>query len=117
MRPLDESVIEAIKYCIRNNILKRYLEENSSEVLNMLLEEWNLDEAKEYWKEEAREEGLEEGREQGREQGLKQGLKQGLEQTARNALVKGYSLEEIHEITGLDIETVRKLQVDMKKIE
>jgi hypothetical protein len=51
----------AIRYCIEHDILKEILEANASEVINMLLEEWNLDDAKEIWWEEGREEGREEG--------------------------------------------------------
>jgi flagellar biosynthesis/type III secretory pathway protein FliH len=36
--------------------------------MNMLLEEWNWDEAKEVWREEALEEGREEGMKKGRNQ-------------------------------------------------
>ena len=34
---------------------------------------------------------------------------EGIETTARNALAKGFSIEVVHEITGLDIETIKKL--------
>jgi predicted transposase/invertase (TIGR01784 family) len=67
--PLDEAVRGAIRHCVNNRILAKFLEEHGSEVLNMLLEEWNLDEAKEVWWEEGWEQGREEGVEKGREQG------------------------------------------------
>jgi hypothetical protein len=35
-----------------NGILAGFLGEHGSEVMNMLLEEWDLDEAKEAWREE-----------------------------------------------------------------
>jgi hypothetical protein len=54
--PREEAMKAAIKYCIENNILKQFLETNSSEVFNMLLTEWNTEEAKEVWFEEGREE-------------------------------------------------------------
>jgi hypothetical protein len=56
--PLEKAVTEAIRYCIRNEILVAFLKEHSSEVTNMLLEEWDWDEAKEVWREEGMEEGL-----------------------------------------------------------
>jgi len=59
----------------------------------MLLTEWNIEDAKEVWCEEAREEGLKEGR----------------EEIARNALAKGYPLDTIHDITGLDMEAIKRL--------
>ena len=33
-----------------------------------------------------------------------------IETTARNALAKGYPLETIHDITGLDIEKIKNIQ-------
>ncbi|MDR2662031.1 MAG: Rpn family recombination-promoting nuclease/putative transposase [Treponema sp.] len=56
--PLEKAVTGAIRYCIRHGILAAFLEEHSSEVTNMLLEEWNWDEAKEVWWEEGMEQGL-----------------------------------------------------------
>jgi hypothetical protein len=44
----------AIQYCIENNILKKFLEANASEVLNMLLTEWNTIEYGEVQREEGR---------------------------------------------------------------
>jgi predicted transposase YdaD len=79
----------AIQYCIENNILRKFLEEHASEVMNMLLTGWNTIEYGEVQREEGREEGREE--------------------IARNALSKGLSLEIIHDITGLDIEAIRHI--------
>jgi hypothetical protein len=59
--PLDQAMAEAVRYCIRNGVLASFLEEHGSEVVNMVLSEWNLDEAKEVWQEEARDEGRVEG--------------------------------------------------------
>jgi flagellar biosynthesis/type III secretory pathway protein FliH len=66
--PLAPAVTEAIRCCIRQGTLASFLEEHGSEVMNMLLEEWNWDEAKEVWQEEAMEKGLEKGMEKGRNQ-------------------------------------------------
>jgi len=41
---LEKAVISAIDYCIKNNVLKEYLEAHASDVLNMLLVEWDKDE-------------------------------------------------------------------------
>ena len=53
---LQEAVKKAIMYCRNHDILKEPLEKQGSEVLNMLMTEWNWDDAKEVWQEEAREE-------------------------------------------------------------
>jgi len=75
------------------NVLKQFLETHSAEVFNMLLTEWNLEEAKIAWHEEGREEGL--------------------EKVARNALTKGLPLDVIHEITGLDIQAIQNIQAGL----
>ncbi|MDR1970486.1 MAG: hypothetical protein LBQ46_01050 [Treponema sp.] len=59
---LEGAMKEAVEYCIAHNILSAFLIKHSTEVKNMLLTEWNIDDAKEVWQEEAREEGREEGR-------------------------------------------------------
>jgi predicted transposase YdaD len=89
----EEAMRMAVKYCREHNILKEILEANASEVMNMLITEWNWDDAKKVWHEEGREEGREESR----------------EEIARNALAKGVPVELIHDITGLDIETIERL--------
>jgi predicted transposase YdaD len=58
--------------------------------MNTLMTEWNWDDALAV----RYEEGLEEGR----------------EAIAKNALAKGFSIESIHDITGLDITTIENLK-------
>jgi hypothetical protein len=58
-KSLEKALKYAIEYCIGKNVLKEFLETHSSEVLNMLLTEWNQDEAIEVAREEAREEARE----------------------------------------------------------
>ena len=53
---LAEAIEVAIKSCVERNILVYFLEKHASEVLNMLFTEWNWDDAKQVWKEEAQEE-------------------------------------------------------------
>ena len=49
-----------IKYCSKHDILKQFLEKHGSEVLNMILTEWNTEDTITV----AREEDLEKGREE-----------------------------------------------------
>jgi predicted transposase/invertase (TIGR01784 family) len=93
---LEESTKNAIKYCIDRNILRGFLETHSSEVLNMLTDEWNWEEYKEVALEEAREEVWEQAREQ-------------MEQAAKNFLAMGITVDEIARATGLPLERVRSL--------
>ncbi|MDR2376073.1 MAG: Rpn family recombination-promoting nuclease/putative transposase [Treponema sp.] len=86
----------AIAYCREHDILRSFLELHASEVMNMLTTEWNWNDAKEVWYNEGREEGLEKGREKGREE------------IAKAALAKGMSPAMVSDITGLDLETIKK---------
>ena len=88
----------AIKFCLDNAILREFLEQHSTEVFNMLITEWDTEKAKEVWYEEGMEQGLEKGQEQERE-----GI-------VKHALLKGTSPEQIHDITGVDMETIQNIQ-------
>ncbi|MCL2194001.1 MAG: hypothetical protein FWB78_11495, partial [Treponema sp.] len=52
----------AIRYCIDNDILRLFLEANSSEVMNMVITERNLEEDQRAWLAQGRDEGRAEGR-------------------------------------------------------
>jgi len=119
---LEEAIRKAVMYCRDHDILKEFLEANASEVVNMLMTEWNWDDAlavryeegmekgMEKGREEGLEEGMEKGREEGMEKGREEGMEKGREETARNALAQGLSIEIIQKITGLDMETIKNLQ-------
>ncbi len=66
---LSDAIEKAIQRCSSCGIMPEYLQENGAEVLNMLLTEWNWDDAKEVWQEEAKEEGRCEGEIIGRRDG------------------------------------------------
>jgi hypothetical protein len=62
----------------------------------MLFTEFNMDEAKRVWREEA----------------LFEGMAQNAKKNALAALAKGLSVSDVADITGLDEETVMKLKMD-----
>jgi hypothetical protein len=92
--PLEKAMKEAIDYCIGHDILRQFLETNGSEVINMLLSEWNIDEAKEVWQEEAEETKASE--------------------IAMNFLGMGLSVEQTARGTGLTVEAVQRLAQETK---
>jgi hypothetical protein len=89
----DEAVKESVRFCKARGILTDFLKEHGSEVENMLLTEWNWEDALQVRWEEGREEGMEE-----RDMAI-----------AKNALSEGASLEFVRKITGLDIQTITQL--------
>jgi len=80
--PFEEAVKSAIKYCIDNDILKEYLTDHASEVINMLTAEFKLEDA------------LEVARWEGREEGVQKGKKEGLNYVLK-LMAQGLSYEEI----------------------
>ncbi|MHC6203712.1 hypothetical protein ACYULU_11020, partial [Breznakiellaceae bacterium SP9] len=58
----------------------------------------------------AEEVGMEKGVEIGMGRGIEIGMGKGVEKTAEKALRKGYSLEEIQELTGLSLERIQELK-------
>jgi hypothetical protein len=86
---LEEAIKAAIKYCSRHDILTQFLEIHGSEVLNMILEEWNTEDAIAFAREEGREDGLEEGREE-----VMELLAQGLTPEEIKARVTGKTKKE-----------------------
>ena len=62
---LEEAIREAIEYGVEHDIMKEFLKTHGTEVTNMLLSGWNMDEALAVSKEEGFEDGYEEGVEYG----------------------------------------------------
>ena len=83
--------------------MKDFLEKNSSEVLNMLFTEFDINTAKKIWKEEAKEEGREEGRKEGRKE-----EKFKLAQNLINVLNIS-DISTISKVTGLSYDEIEKL--------
>ena len=102
MNNQEEAIKAAIIFCSKHGILREFLEIHAREILNMLITEWNTEDAIAYAREEGREDGYEEGRENGYEESR--------EQIAMNALTEGLSTEFVQKITGLDMETILKLK-------
>jgi hypothetical protein len=87
---LEEAIKRAVKYCREHDILKDFLEKNATEVINMLMTEWNWEDALAVRFEEGREDKQEE--------------------IARKAIAEGASIEFVKKITGFDDEAIRRLQ-------
>jgi len=98
----DEAIKKAILDCIDKNILREYLKQKGAEVMNMMLGEWNMEDAKAVWKEE--------GILIGEQRGMQQGMREERKEIARNMLAKGMDVETIASITGLFIDDVLRLQ-------
>jgi predicted transposase/invertase (TIGR01784 family) len=103
---IEAAMKRAVEYCLEHDIIKEFLESNATEVINMLMTEWDWDKALAAYYEDGKEDGIE----QGIVKGIEQGIEKGREQIARNALAKGISPDMVHEITGLDLEKIQSFK-------
>jgi len=92
-KPLAEALKSAVKYCAEHGILSKFLKNHGSEVLNMLYEEFTVEEIADIRAKEAYEEGREEEK----------------IQIAKNMLSEGLSADFIQKITGLDSDIIKAL--------
>jgi hypothetical protein len=102
------AMTEAVRWCIAHNILKDFLELHGSEVVNMLITEWNWDTFIAVREREAREVGREEGEKKGRKEGQEKAFRDMCE-VARKMKSRGLSHEEIAELTSLSRELIETL--------
>ena len=75
---LEEAVERAITECIREGILKDFLEENRAEAKSVSIFEYDEEEHMRQEREQFWNKGIREGRRQGIEEGKKEGIKEGL---------------------------------------
>ena len=89
----EEAIKKAVLFCQKHDILKGFLEIHASEVLNMLLTEWNMEDAIAVAREEAWEDGREERD----------------KEIARKLKAMGDSTDKIHIVTGLEYKIIENL--------
>jgi predicted transposase/invertase (TIGR01784 family) len=99
----EEAMKMAVSDCIKNNILKDFLEAHASEVVNMLYTEWNWDDALAVREEEGIEKGIEKGFEQAEKKNREKTL-----QMARKMKAAGIPPAQIQEFTGLSPEEIQQ---------
>ena len=99
----------AIKECIRNDILREYLQRKSKEVMNMLIAEYDYDVDIAVQREEALQEGEAKGFSLGVTQGISEGSYQKALETARLMKQANCKLDFIMQMTGLTQAEIEKL--------
>jgi predicted transposase YdaD len=86
----EKAVEGAVQWCVGEGILRQFFETHGSEVMNMLMTEWKLEDALVV----EREEGWEEGREEGLAEGWGKGLAEGWGKGREEGWVKGREEEK-----------------------
>ena len=99
---LDEAVNRAVDECIKENILADFLRKNRAEAIHMSIFEYDEERELALLRKDEYNAGMEAGREVG--------IREGIESIVLRMLSAGtYSLEEIAQISGIDIEEVKKI--------
>jgi predicted transposase YdaD len=77
----------------------------------MALSDWTsaVNNARREGKKEGMEAGMKKGKREGIEEGKKKGMEAGVKEVARKALAKGFTVEDVSRITGLDGEVIKGL--------
>ena len=92
------AISRAVKFCLKNRLMKGYLEEKSQEVFNMLALQWEQDKAIRASYEDGRDDGISEG----------------IEKVALKMIRLGKPLEDILQITDLPLERIKKIADGLK---
>ena len=120
-QPIAEAVERAITECIREGILKEFLEKNRREAKNVSIYEYDQEKHIRQEREEAWEAGEKAGREAGEKAGWEAGEKAGreagektgqinkLQELIRKKLAKGKTIPEIAEALEEDEDVIRRL--------
>jgi predicted transposase/invertase (TIGR01784 family) len=91
-----EALEGAVKRCIEKGILKEFLSKNGSEVVNMLLTEWNWDDARRVWERDAAQKAARDTR------------KATEKESVRKLMKFGMPPEQIAQALELPLETVKQ---------
>ena len=108
--PIEEAVEQAITECIREGILKDFLEKNRREAMQMSIYEY--DEERHIRQE--REDAWEDGRQEGEKIGLEKGRQESRQRIVKNMLKQKKTEKEIALLTGEPEEAVRELIEQIK---
>ena len=107
----DAAIEQAIRDCIQAGIFKEFVRKHGSEAVNMLFTQFNMEDAKKIWQEEA----YEDGEEAGIQQGIEQGEKFTLLKQIQRKLQKGKTVEQIAEELEESLENIMQICAAMEK--
>ncbi|HJA11445.1 MAG TPA: hypothetical protein H9799_00580 [Candidatus Mediterraneibacter merdipullorum] len=107
--PLEEAVDRAIRECIREGVLKEFLEAHRSEAKEMSIFEYDQEKHMRQEREAAWEKGHRTGLEEGHRSGLAEGEEQMLQKLIRRKLEKGWDAARIASELEEPVERIRAL--------
>ena len=96
--PLEEAIEQTVEECIREGVLRDFLQANRAEVKKMCLYEYDEEQQRKWDREEGRDEGREEGREEEKRIMAERLLEQKLLPEEKIMEVVGFTVEEWNEV-------------------
>ncbi len=112
---MQEALDGAIDYCIDHDILADFLGRYRSEVLGMLLEDFDVEKYERSLKREGYENGYEEGERAGLQRGQEQGIQQEQKMTITKLLSKGMDSRQISDLLDIPVEQIDAVREDKVK--
>jgi len=104
-----QAIREAMRYCMEHNIMKEFLREHESEVIDMVNFEWNQKDFEEAIREDGIEQGMARGREEGREEGRAKGREEEKSAFILGMLKEKLPLETIARVSKMSVERIQEL--------
>ena len=99
------AIREAMRYCMEHDVMKEFLQEHESEVIDMVNFEWNQKD----FEEAIREDGIEQGMARGHEEGLAKGREEEKSAFILGMLKEKLPLETIARVSKMSVERIQEL--------
>ena len=112
----EDAVDRAIDACIREDILREFLERNRAEARAMSIYEYDQEEHIRLEREDAFEDGRKAGREEGIEKGLLLGVNKKLKELVEKKLKKGLSASEIADMLEEDLSVITAIMEESESL-
>ena len=103
------AIREAMRYCMEHDVMKEFLQEHESEVIDMVNFEWNQKDFEEAVREAGIEQGMARGREEGREEGRAKGREEEKSAFILGMLKEKLPLETIARVSKMSVERIQEL--------
>lgn len=99
------AIREAMRYCMEHDVMKEFLQEHESEVIDMVNFEWNQKD----FEEAIREDGIEQGMARGHEEGRAKGREEEKSAFILGMLKEKLPLETIARVSKMSVERIQEL--------
>lgn len=103
--PIEEAVDRTIDECIREDVLREFLEKNRAEAKAMSIYEYDQEEHIRLEREDA----FEDGRKEGREEGISLGEDKKLKELVEKKVKKGHTISEIADMLEEELEIIKEI--------